>query len=232
MAPLPTIVTSTLQAALLSATSNLLAQLLTLYQTHSRATSGAAPPRRRIDPAPIVQFVVFTLVSCPPNILWQEWLELALPGRRVGTAGVGVGVGVGKQLVVGQRSSSSAAGLHVGNTLAKVVLDQTLGAAVNTLAFVAFMAALQAGGGMGKGTVVAAAVRKDFWPIMRAGWRLWPLVSLLNFTLVPVHRRVLVASAVGVGWGVYLSLVAARRTRQDAVAVRRDETDEIRRDKA
>ena len=43
---------------------------------------------------------------------------------------------------------------------------------------------------------------------MIAGYKLWPLVSLLNFTLIPVERRIVVASAVGLGWGVYLALKA------------------------
>lgn len=43
---------------------------------------------------------------------------------------------------------------------------------------------------------------------MTAGYKLWPLVSLLNFTVVPVERRVVVASVVGLGWGVYLALKA------------------------
>jgi len=44
---------------------------------------------------------------------------------------------------------------------------------------------------------------------MISGWKLWPLVSLLNFTLVPVEKRVLVGNIVGLLWGVYLSLFAA-----------------------
>jgi protein Mpv17 len=52
-------------------------------------------------------------------------------------------------------------------------------------------------------------VREEFWPLMLAGWRLWPVVSIVNFTLVrSVQGRALVGSVAGVGWGVYLSLVA------------------------
>lgn len=45
---------------------------------------------------------------------------------------------------------------------------------------------------------------------MIAGYKLWPLVSLLNFTIVPVDQRTVVGSLVGLGWGVYLALKAAR----------------------
>ena len=43
---------------------------------------------------------------------------------------------------------------------------------------------------------------------MMAGWKLWPAVSFLNFTVVPMHRRILVGSIVGLFWGIYLSLFA------------------------
>ena len=49
---------------------------------------------------------------------------------------------------------------------------------------------------------------KDTLPIMLAGARLWPLVSLISFSLVPVEKRVVFGGAVGVVWGVYLSLIA------------------------
>lgn len=42
-----------------------------------------------------------------------------------------------------------------------------------------------------------------------AGWKLWPAVSLLSFVgLRTVESRTLVGSLAGMGWGVYLSLVA------------------------
>lgn len=43
--------------------------------------------------------------------------------------------------------------------------------------------------------------------MVQAGLTLWPLVSLLNFTFVPVHRRMIVGGVVGLFWGIYLSLM-------------------------
>ena len=51
-------------------------------------------------------------------------------------------------------------------------------------------------------------VDQDFTPLMVAGFKIWPLVSLLNFTVVPVEKRLLVSNLFGALWGVYLSLVA------------------------
>jgi hypothetical protein len=44
---------------------------------------------------------------------------------------------------------------------------------------------------------------------MLAGLKLWPFVSILNFTVVPADKRLLVGSLFGVVWGIYLSLMAA-----------------------
>ena len=88
------------------------------------------------------------------------------------------------------------------NTFKKFALDQTIGALVNTAIFIGTFAAF-------RGKPVQRAVRRDTFPLMINGWKLWPAVSLLNFTVVPVHRRILVGSTVGLFWGIFLSFVAA-----------------------
>ncbi|TVY85719.1 hypothetical protein LAWI1_G008342, partial [Lachnellula willkommii] len=77
----------------------------------------------------------------------------------------------------------------------KFTLDQTIGATINTLVFSLFVAGF-------KGATVEQAVdaaKEEFWPIMSAGWKLWPLVSAVNYTLVrSVEGRSLLGSlAVG-----------------------------------
>jgi protein Mpv17 len=49
---------------------------------------------------------------------------------------------------------------------------------------------------------------QDFWPITVAGFKLWPFVSVLNFTVVPADKRLLLGSLFGVVWSVYLSLMS------------------------
>lgn len=44
---------------------------------------------------------------------------------------------------------------------------------------------------------------------MLAGYKLWPAVSLLNYTVVPMEKRVVVGSLVGLGWGIYLAMRSA-----------------------
>ena len=39
--------------------------------------------------------------------------------------------------------------------------------------------------------------------------KLWPMVSIFNFTMVPVEYRTVVGSVVGLFWGIYLSLISS-----------------------
>ena len=51
--------------------------------------------------------------------------------------------------------------------------------------------------------------RQDCLQLMLAGYKLWPMVSFLSFTVVPVQSRVVFGSVIGVGWGIFLSLFTA-----------------------
>lgn len=128
--------------------------------------------------------------------------------------------------------------LSVPNTTIKFVLDQSVGAAVNTLAFSLFTHSIQqamshrttgagesaaflvSGWGMSGGPVdysqvdwrlVLEEAKTEFIPIMKAGWGLWPWVSLFNFVVVKsIEVRSLIGAVAGMVWGVYMSLISAR----------------------
>jgi len=168
------LVNSTLQAAGLAALSNFLAQGLKAYKSGKPFV---------LDIVPIIHFVLFNFLSCPPNVLWQEYLEEQFPAYTADFDGK-------------KRLSKT-------NTAKKFVLDQTLGATVNTLLFIAVMSAFK-----GKdGKAIIRDCQRGFWPLAISGLKLWPMVSLLNLTIVPVNRRVIVGSLVGLFWGIYVSLI-------------------------
>ena len=109
--------------------------------------------------------------------------------------------------------------LNVKNTVIKLVLDQTIGAAVNTVLFSLFMHSIQSAmarplgapysnpdqsaqylvyGLLGKEGVnwaneglrnvdrrkVVDRAQNEFFPLMIAGLKLWPVVSFVNFTFI------------------------------------------------
>ncbi|PNS14837.1 hypothetical protein CAC42_2066 [Sphaceloma murrayae] len=189
MASLDLIIKSTLQAVILSGISNILAQLITAYQTDRSWL---------IDPEPLVRFMVFSLLSCPPNVLWQSWLEHRFPGYDP------VPPAPKPSSKSEKAPPAPARKLSKTNTLIKFSLDSTLGGTVNTAAFIGGMLLLRGETDM---ALVADRIGKELVPLMLAGQKLWPAVSLLSFTLVPLEYRTLFGGLVGVGWGIYLSLI-------------------------
>ncbi|CAM1502270.1 Fc.00g042540.m01.CDS01 [Cosmosporella sp. VM-42] len=213
MAPHP-IVTAMVQSGALGAFANLLAQAITAFRTGTDLT---------IDWVPVFQFLLFNLISTPPNFLWQDFLESAFPAY--------------PQPPHPKKTDekSPPPQLSIRNTLIKFLLDQTIGAILNTLLFSTFTHSLRLATlptapitSLSKAitywtspgavdfrrvdfSVVWAASKEEFWPIFVAGWKLWPAVSLVNFTLVKtVQGRNLVGALAGVVWGVYMSLISAR----------------------
>ncbi|KAL9092831.1 MAG: hypothetical protein Q9165_004249 [Trypethelium subeluteriae] len=227
MPSIPPIVNATLQAVVFSATSNIIAQALTAYQKDKPFA---------LDTVALTQFVLFSILSTPPNFLWQEWLEDTFPGHtasapstkpkqepkemtRVFTTSSGEVIErkilsrppspsaaeEKKTLAtVEARTNSPSSKLNIRNTAYKFLLDQTVGALLNTIGFIAGLGALQ-----GKtGEQLSAAIKKESVPMIVAGYKLWPLVSIISFTLIPFQWRLAFGSLVGVGWGVFLSLAA------------------------
>ncbi|KAL8992961.1 MAG: hypothetical protein Q9169_006703 [Polycauliona sp. 2 TL-2023] len=116
------IVKATIQSALLTLCSALVATFLT--------------PK---DP-PIVALVLFSIISTPKNFIWQQYLERKLPGYRVekheptdevkGAQSAGGGVIIKRKL-------------NVTNTIAKVGIDQTFGALTNVALHLFVVEAMQ-----------------------------------------------------------------------------------------
>ena len=111
----PHILIATLQSAFLSLCSSLVAAYFT--------TS---------DP-PILALVLFSLLSTPPNYLWQQRVEKLLPGyttQKIEVDAGGRGVTVEKKL-------------NVANTIKKFVIDQTVMALINVVLFIGGVRLLQ-----------------------------------------------------------------------------------------
>jgi hypothetical protein len=132
------IVRITTQAALLGALSNIIAQGLTAYQDQHFSS---------LDPTALLHFVLLAIVQTPPNYLWQKALEDNFPSKTRSSKKDA------DALVAGEKKSEDAAtggsipkpkpgseqedeALSITNTTAKFLIDQTLGAAWNTVFFI------------------------------------------------------------------------------------------------
>ncbi|KAL1987130.1 hypothetical protein VTN96DRAFT_4736 [Rasamsonia emersonii] len=184
----PPIVKATLQAAVINASSNVMAQAITAYRTQKPF---------RLDVTSLVQFTTCAVILTPLTYLWINNLESAFPAfsnedhqqpKKTDEKGDG------------KKNQK----LNIKNTVAKVVLDQTVGAALNTVLFLTTMGILRGQ----DSNAVLNSIRNDFWPIMIAGLKMWPLASILCFTVVPHDKRLLVGSLFGFVWAIYLSLMS------------------------
>ncbi|OOF91199.1 hypothetical protein ASPCADRAFT_211484 [Aspergillus carbonarius ITEM 5010] len=180
----PPIARATLQAALINAGSNILAQAIGAYRDERPF---------ELDSQALFQFTTCAFILSPLTFLWLEGLESKFPGHDDSSASSP------KTEKVKQKPT-----LNVTNTVIKIVIDQIVGGAWNTAAFIMAMGFLR---GQDWDTILQQ-IQKDFWPIMVAGFKLWPFVSVLNFTVVPTDKRLLVGSLFGVLWAVYLSLMS------------------------
>lgn len=96
--------------------------------------------------------------------------------------------------------------LNWRNTMTKWFIDCiTLGAIFNTVAFLLLMGVLKAK----PLPDIVDTIRSETIPIIVAGYKIWPIASIVSFSLIPVEKRIVFLSGVGLVWGIYLSLVAA-----------------------
>lgn len=169
------------------------------------------------------------IIVCPPNYLWQAWLERTFPGwkptSQFNTADSPTSIHLNHRSPDSEEPTSAAGLLDPDiekdvsrtggerkvldwpNTFLKWFIDcMTVGALWNTVLFFVVMGILK-GQGMGE---ISEHVRTETLPLIVKSYTIWPVASVVNFTLIPVERRIVFLSAVGLCWGVLLSLVAAR----------------------
>ncbi|KAJ6442206.1 mpv17 / PMP22 family domain-containing protein [Purpureocillium lavendulum] len=197
------VVSATKQAVVLNGLSSVVAQAISVYQSQS---FGA------IDLVAFTQFLVYTALTTPPNHKWQQWLEFVFPtqtpvrpGHKPSTKAANGSSENGPRRRDEQQKGEEPTTLNIANTVAKFLLDQTLGAAVNTVLFICLMDYMKTSSFANART----NLEKDFWPMLFAGYKVWPFVCLLNLTIVPFEYRILVGSTAGLAWGVYINLMYA-----------------------
>ena len=86
--------------------------------------------------------------------------------------------------------------------VAKVFVDQTVFSPLFNLLYFYVIGFLQ-GDSQAK---INAAVSKDFAKVMGMNYKVWPLVNLVNFALVPAKLRVLFGNIVAIFWVAFVIL--------------------------
>jgi len=114
----------------LTAISTVLAQVLGQWRI-----DGGLPPS--LNTTPILHFVLYTIFNTPINFLWQEYLEDSYPAYDTKPAVLSEKASPSRKEVPQQKK------LSITNTIIKFVLDQSIGAVYNTIAFLVVMQAFK-----------------------------------------------------------------------------------------
>ncbi|KAI8662434.1 hypothetical protein NCS56_01047300 [Fusarium sp. Ph1] len=204
------IVAATLQAAALSSASNVLAQLIEARQQNRPVT---------LDLLPLLRFVTLTLITAPPNYHWQQFLERTFPAYPSGRPQERIGdiemtpaedapeLKEGYEERMAEVNRDREPKFSMKNTLTKWFVDCiSAGAIMNTVAFLIIMGVLKGQAS----SQIWSNIKTETIPIIIAGYKIWPIASIISFSFIPVHRRIVFLSFIGLLWGIYMSLVASR----------------------
>ncbi|XP_024928702.3 uncharacterized protein LOC112491372 [Ziziphus jujuba] len=91
---------------------------------------------------------------------------------------------------------------------AKVVFDQTVWAAVwNSIYFVVL-------GLLRFESIdnISSELKATFWPMLTAGWKLWPFAHLITYGVIPVEQRLLWVDCVELIWVTILSTLSNEKS--------------------
>ncbi|KAK9268368.1 hypothetical protein L1049_000117 [Liquidambar formosana] len=84
---------------------------------------------------------------------------------------------------------------------AKVAFDQTVWAAVWNSIYYALLGLLR----LESPVSIYSELKATFWPLLTAGWKLWPFAHLITYGVIPVEQRLLWVDCVELIWVTILS---------------------------
>ncbi|KAK7324735.1 hypothetical protein VNO77_28536 [Canavalia gladiata] len=84
---------------------------------------------------------------------------------------------------------------------AKVAFDQTMWAAVWNSIYFVVLGLLR----LESLTNIYGELKSTFWPMLTAGWKLWPFAHLITYGVIPVEQRLLWVDCVELIWVTILS---------------------------
>ncbi|ODQ48813.1 hypothetical protein PICMEDRAFT_21806, partial [Pichia membranifaciens NRRL Y-2026] len=108
---------------------------------------------------------------------------------------------IASHLYRGLNSHSAARRGALLDTAARVAVDQLCWSPVGIALYFSCMGAMEGE----PAAAVAARLHEGWWETLVTNWRVWPLLQLVNFQLVPVAHRLAVVNVASVVWNTYMS---------------------------
>ncbi|KAL0931191.1 integral membrane mpv17 pmp22 [Colletotrichum truncatum] len=195
---MPSLLATAVQSATLKASANFTAQIVNQHR------QAGAPP---LDWRRVAEFATFGFIQGHINYWWQHFLEDRFPNSATRSAHKASSSTVEKGEAKPEKpekpviATKPPGGKNYFNVARKLVIDQTLGLFIMNSAFLIITSILRTG---------SAAITYQIWSerifdLIKAAWKLWPLVAFCNFAFVPVGYRALVGMTVGFAWNMFLT---------------------------
>lgn len=159
------------------------------------------------------QLVVPSIMGVPaePYDIAQTGRQALYGGLFMATAGHGFYGGIEKLLP----------GSAMKSVVGKVLADQLIFAPALLTGLFYSMARLE-----GQPHAVGAdRVASTLLPALQMNWTVWPLITALNQTIVPVAQRVTVVNLVCIPWTAYLAYKNCKAKQEEVATAEKDATD-------
>ena len=225
------------QAVSISATANIVAQLISEYRNEKPIF---------VDVGKFARFLTISVIMAPMNYCWQALLERTFPAERSGGKNSpaadediyndisppdhgesvseahlldnndpaeenveGANIPEGSTRGGSRSKGRHALRLYIWHTMLKLLVDCfVLGTWWNVILFLILNGALK----QESGREVMCSVRVETVPIVLDAFKIWPVAIIVGLTLLPMEKRIVFYSAVNFFWAIYMSLVADRES--------------------
>jgi len=142
----------------------------------------------RMDHKRALKFVTYYLILMPIAHYWYKFLDRLFEQKKK------------------EKTDKKQNALVDSTVLKKVALDELLFDPFCVVFFFTVISLLE-----GKNlNQIVEKVKKEYWITQKMSWRIWPLVQLINFAVVPGELRLLFINMVSFFWGIFLQIRAGK----------------------
>jgi len=138
-----------------------------------------------------LKFVAYYLILVPIAHYWYKLLDVAFPKKK-------------------EKDGNAKPSLIDSSVLKKLAADELLFDPFCIVFFYTVISILE----RKNPSEIKDRIVENYWPTQKASWKLWPMVQLVNFAVIPGHLRILFINVVSFFWGIFLQVQAGKVKQQ------------------
>jgi len=131
-----------------------------------------------------LKFVAYSLLLTPISHFWYMFLDAVFP-----------------------KNPADKNSMVDSSALKKLAMDELLYDPFCIVFFYVIVGLLE-GQNFGQ---IKQKLGREYWATQKASWAIWPIVQLINFSVVPGNLRILFINFIGFWWSIFMQLRQARK---------------------